>query len=58
MIVYFRVCWSLPADFSLTGLVAESLSVAEPEDKVNSSPGSLLQQQHDSADEDGDSRGR
>ncbi|CAL9123230.1 unnamed protein product [Musa textilis] len=37
---------------------AESLSVAEPEEKVNSSPGPLLlQQQHESADEDGDSRG-
>lgn len=58
MIVYFRVWSSLPADFNLTGRVAESLSIAEPEEKVNSSPGSLLQQQHESADEDGDSRGR
>ncbi|XP_065009419.1 zinc finger CCCH domain-containing protein 53-like isoform X2 [Musa acuminata AAA Group] len=37
---------------------AESLSIAEPDEKVNSSPGSLLKQQHESADEDGDSRGR
>ncbi|URE11577.1 zinc finger CCCH domain-containing protein [Musa troglodytarum] len=48
----FRLIWNL------TSRVAESLSVAEPEEKVNSSPGPLLlQQQHESADEDGDSRG-